>query len=292
MRKEYHLTKEQEKLLAQYQADAKKCSLDTTPMNREKVGKIARRLCSILGDDPDMEFFEDPVLMRDAFQKRTGYYPSILMGRTEACHTGHFWFLHDHLEKLEEEYVVKLELIRETGWWIYERGLMLFSEPPCEVHLNEELDFHNVGGPAIRWKTGLTRCFYEGREIDARYGVPVEDWNPRWLLEEGNAEIRRMILREVGAERVLDGLDSDLVHSSKEVYVGAGGELFEDHLELHQIEGDVDVEPIRILLCSCPSSGRRYAIRVDPTTETCEEARRSTFPSLREDKKLQWGVET
>jgi hypothetical protein len=52
----------------------------------------------------------------------------------------------------------------------------------------------------------------------------------------------------------------------------------EDNMELREISKTVDVEMIRLLKVVCPSTGFAHVLRVPPGLETCEQARRATFP--------------
>jgi len=94
--------------------------------------------------------------------------------------------------------------------------------------------------------------------------VPVSQWKVEWLLDEPNAELRRVLLREVGYSRIMQEIPNTLIHSDRD-------------MELRRIDAAVDVEPITLLKVTCPSTGAFYTLRVPPDSGTCEAARAWTF---------------
>ena len=59
-------------------------------------------------------------------------------------------------------------------------------------------------------------------------------------------------------------LSNKLVHKDKD-------------MELREITQEIDVEPIMLLKVVCPSTSHEYCLRVPPTMNKCEEARKWTF---------------
>ena len=51
------------------------------------------------------------------------------------------------------------------------------------------------------------------RDLPRRYWSKLSEWNPKWLLDEENADIRRVLIQQVGYERIcqeLDAIDLDI----------------------------------------------------------------------------------
>ena len=74
---------------------------------------------------------------------------------------------------------------------------------------------HSDYGPAVRWPEGEEEYFMLNdvqvpREI---VETPASELDPRLMLHERNAEVRREIVRKIGIERVCEGLDAKCIDS-------------------------------------------------------------------------------
>jgi len=108
-------------------------------------------------------------------------------------------------------------------------------------------------GVALRWR-----------------GVPVtpqivffpETLRGPQILNERNAELRRVMIERVGFEKFLHEVQADVL----DIDCDPGGER---RLVRVDLPGD---EPIVLVSLHCPSTGRQYIIRVPPTTRSCHQA--------------------
>jgi len=105
----------------------------------------------------------------------------------------------------------------------YEAGLWLFWITTSEVValarpalrlLAKQL--HSTEGPAVAWPEGEHQYYFLNgvnvpREI---VETPARELDPRTLLHESNAEVRREIVRKVGIERVCEALDAKCLDRS------------------------------------------------------------------------------
>jgi leucine-rich repeat protein SHOC2 len=92
-----------------------------------------------------------------------------------------------------------------------------------------------------------------------RYWIKFSDWNPEWLLDEENAEIRRTLIDRVGYEKICEKLGAIEIDFWREYH-------------LITIPADVDVEPIFLLKMTCPSTNHIHVLRVPPTMTSAEAA--------------------
>jgi internalin A len=114
-------------------------------------------------------------------------------------------------------------------------GVPSVEHPVCELH-----HWHNAVVPA-------------------RMGeVAAKEWKSDWLLDEANAEVRRILIEQIGYERICQELEAKKLDSWREY-------------ELLRID-NADVEPIMLCKMTCPSAGRIHALRVPPDVETAREA--------------------
>jgi hypothetical protein len=82
------------------------------------------------------------------------------------------------------------------------------------------------------------------------------------ILGERNAELRRVLLERFGFERFMEEAGAAVMDRDRD----AGGER---QLLRLKLEGDEDLVCVSV---SCPSTGRRYLLRVPPAMRTCRQA--------------------
>jgi hypothetical protein len=138
-------------------------------------------------------------------------------------------------------------------------GFCIFSERLEGVSLNSTGVLHCEKGPALRYQDDF--------EIYALNGVivpkdlvltPADKLDPKLIVKERNAEVRKEIVRKIGMERVLDHLKSKLV----------------DEIPGYQLVYlDIDKETQRpYLKMKNPSTGVWHVEGVPPGTKSCREA--------------------
>jgi hypothetical protein len=94
------------------------------------------------------------------------------------------------------------------------------------------------------------------------------------ILDEPNAELRRVMLERVGLEKVLEGCKAKVVHEDQD----AGGRRRLVEVVVTRREGSPRGWPAaramtqRFLVCRCPSTGREYLLRVPPGVGRCHDA--------------------
>lgn len=79
------------------------------------------------------------------------------------------------------------------------------------------------------------------------------------MLTESNAEIRRVLIEQIGYDRICQELAAQVLDNWREY-------------TLLKIDADIDVEPIHLLKMTCPSTNHIHALRVPPTLNSAREA--------------------
>ncbi|WP_424949853.1 DUF6745 domain-containing protein [Deinococcus sp.] len=124
---------------------------------------------------------------------------------------------------------------------------------PPTLRINGWLDVAGSGleslpdhpGVALRWR---------GVRVDERLAFRPEELQCAEILSARNVELRRVMLERVGHERFLDEVGAQVLDRDRD----AGGERLLVRVEL---PGDEDF----VAVCfSCPSTARRYSLRVPP----------------------------
>ena len=98
--------------------------------------------------------------------------------------------------------------------------------------------------------------------LDARIAFRPEEITAAEVLAERNAEVRRVKLERMGIERFLADANPETLDEDTD----PGGPR-----RLLRVEWEGD-EPLVCVLVCCPSTGRRYTLRVPPQMETCRQA--------------------
>ncbi len=125
-----------------------------------------------------------------------------------------------------------------------------------------EIDIANTSLTGL--PQGLKRCrlLWRGIPIDERIAFHPTSITMEEILRERNVERRRVMLERVGMERFLEAVDHRVMHAD----IDSGGDRRLLHFAF------LDGEELLVLSVACPSSGRRYLIRVPPWMKNCHEA--------------------
>jgi hypothetical protein len=68
---------------------------------------------------------------------------------------------------------------------------------------------HADGKPAVQWSDWECYYFWHGTEIPQKYGAVLsQNWRSQWLLEEPNAELRRVLIQGIGYDRIVQELEA------------------------------------------------------------------------------------
>jgi hypothetical protein len=123
----------------------------------------------------------------------------------------------------------------------------------------------DVGGSGItRLPASLAgvRLRWRGVPVTERVAFRPETLTVGEILAERNAELRRVMLERFGFQRFMEEAGAEVIDRDRD----AGGER---QLLRLKLEGDEDLVCVSV---SCPSTGRRYLLRVPPTMRTCRQA--------------------
>jgi leucine-rich repeat protein SHOC2 len=92
-----------------------------------------------------------------------------------------------------------------------------------------------------------------------RYWTKLSEWEPKWLLDEENAEVRRLLIQQVGYDRICQELDAIDLDTWREY-------------TLLKIDADIDEEPMVLLKMTCPPTGHIHILRVPPEMASAKAA--------------------
>jgi hypothetical protein len=151
-------------------------------------------------------------------------------------------------------------LLCECGLIFDFEDTCFICDRPIKFSVDNEHRPHAEGEPAIQFADGFSIWAYHGVRLPETYGkLHPNQWQAKWLLEERNAELRRVLIQGIGYSRICQDLQATEIDSWREY-------------TLLKINSDVDVEPIHLLKMTCPSTGFIHAMRVPPNVTSAREA--------------------
>jgi hypothetical protein len=155
-------------------------------------------------------------------------------------------------------------LVKNCGWMYYffdeDTSLICVCDRAIKLSLDNENRLHAEGEPAIQFADKYSLYSCHGVTLPEKYGkLYPREWQAQWVLEEENAEVRRVLIQEIGYERICQELQVQQLDSWQEY-------------TLLKIDIDMDEEPIYLLKMTCPSTERIHILRVPPDMKSAREA--------------------
>ncbi len=145
-------------------------------------------------------------------------------------------------------------------FWVTKTKVIVLTLPVMRIEDDWLHQLHADGEPAVQWSDWECYYFWHGTEIPQKYGAVLShNWRSQWLLEESNAELRRVLIQGIGYDRIVQGLEAVELDAWREY-------------SLLKIQADVDVEPIHLLKMTCPSTNHIHVLRVPPDLTSAREA--------------------
>jgi hypothetical protein len=142
------------------------------------------------------------------------------------------------------------------------RGCAGVRDLPPALDVGSWIDVAGSGVAALPPSLRDVRLRWRGVPVDERTAFRPETLTADDVLREPNAELRRVMLERVGFERFVQEAHAEVLDADRD----AGGERRLLRVPLP------DDEPLVCVTVVCPSTGRRYVLRVPPATRTCRQA--------------------
>ncbi|MEG5245209.1 leucine-rich repeat domain-containing protein, partial [Microcoleus sp. ARI1-A1] len=91
------------------------------------------------------------------------------------------------------------QLLVECGWIFAFDKVCLVCDRPTKLCLDSEHRLHAEGEPALEFSDGYKLYSYHGVTLPEKYGqIHPNQWESTWILEEENAELRRVLIHGIG----------------------------------------------------------------------------------------------
>jgi hypothetical protein len=138
----------------------------------------------------------------------------------------------------------------------------LITELPPKLEVGLWIDVGGSGITRLRAPNESVGLRWRGVAIDYRIAFQPDQLTSEQVLNEKNAERRRVMIERMGAEEFFRQAKPKVLDSDQD----AGGKR---QLLRVPLEGDEDIV---CLACNCPSTGRNYFLRVPPDMKSCHQA--------------------
>ncbi|MGE0761563.1 MAG: DUF6745 domain-containing protein [Pirellulaceae bacterium] len=141
-------------------------------------------------------------------------------------------------------------------------GCTDLTELPEGMQVHGSIDVAGSGLRGLPGSMRSTRVLWRGVPVSDRVAFDPEGVSADEILDERNLELRRILLERVGLERFMEEAKARVVDADRD----RGGERRLLHVGVDS--GD----DIMCVAVNCPSTGKRYLLRVPPTMRTCHQA--------------------
>lgn len=203
-------------------------------------------------------------------------------GQTDGYWIAFYLFARDYLGvEYEQEHSDSLDLWAEIAqsicWWWPGEKVCIISDRPEEIHWEPDVEqprLHNADGPALSFRDGWALYRWFGMPVPKDIIEEPEKITIDRIVNEGNVEIRRVMVERYGQERYLKDRGMELVHKDQ-------------YGELYKCPEDEDILMVKVVNSTPEPDGtyREYFIPVDPNVgiQTAKAAVAWTF-NMSEDE--------
>lgn len=133
---------------------------------------------------------------------------------------------------------------------------------PAEFEMNGTIDVAGSGLNRLPAGCRQARLLWRGAPVNDRIAFSPETITVQEILLERNVEVRRVMLERVGMQWFVEHAQAEELDADRD----AGGPR---RLLRIPLDGEADMVCVVVL---CPSTGRRYILRVPARIRTCRQA--------------------
>lgn len=154
-------------------------------------------------------------------------------------------------------------LVSNCGWIFPYEKVCIVCDRPIKLSFDSKNLLHADGEFALLFTDGYGLYFNHGVVLPKKYGqLHPRQWQAEWIVEEDNAELRRVLLQGIGYTRICRELQAIELDAWQEYSL----------LKIDKIVDDIDGQPISLLKMICPSTGFTHILRVPPDIQSAREA--------------------
>jgi hypothetical protein len=159
-------------------------------------------------------------------------------------------------------------------WVILFDEICIVSDRP-QVKFDSQGQLHAEGEPAFMFPDGFSRRYFNhGIELPEYMGsVHPHQWKAEWVLQERNAELRRILIQEIGYSRLCQELQAEELDSWRE-YTLLRLPIYDYFATSRQskVPSTEATDTMYLLKMTCPSTSFVHILRVPPSMQQAREA--------------------
>ncbi|HLO47912.1 MAG TPA: hypothetical protein VK211_05775 [Kamptonema sp.] len=198
----------------------------------------------------------------NSFMERQFYHRNKIVSELLACNGSWVDFCISalNLECDLAKWEIMQLLVKNCGWIYPCEKTCFVCDRPRILRFDSQQLLHAEAEPAVQYADGFSVYAHHGIRLPETYGkLHPQQWRSQWLLTEENAEVRRVLIQQIGYTRICQDLQAIELDSWQEY-------------TLLKIDKNLDIEPIYLLKMTCPSTGYLHTLRVPPDVTSAREA--------------------
>ena len=160
-----------------------------------------------------------------------------------------------------EKLIPLMDLAENCGWWIPRKNICILSEKPVMCNLLEGV-LHSEDSPAVAYKDGFCIWAINGVKVDEQIVLHPKTQTLEQINSEENEEVKRIRIERYGWTDYLEQSEAEVLET-KIIRLNSNTTWMESLMQLNDI---------KVLCTYDPSTGRPYALEVDPKCKTCQDA--------------------
>ena len=258
----------------------------------EAAVKIIYESCGLVFPD-HIEWAESPKgavkILQEIYSDPNQEWNKILFNIGYGQHDVSWIAFYDTLVKagvvLEDKHQKWLEAtitLTETGWWFPYKEMVVMTERPSEIHVDNQSQLHNLNGPAVAYSDGWKFYFVHGVKVEEWMIKHPEDITVSEILKENNNEVRRIMCELMGWEKFVENGNFKLLNEADDP--GNPG----NKLKLYQVPRKFVGSEMNLLICVNTTPKRdgtipKYGITVPVSINDAVAAAAWTFDVSRDD---------
>lgn len=161
-----------------------------------------------------------------------------------------------------------MEVAKTAGWWWPLTDSVVITQRPDQLHRDAEGRLHCENGPAISYADGWAFWAWHGVLVPQQVIEAPHTLTTDQIIKEANAEVKRVMLERYGFETFMQNTNAEKLDSSD------FGTLWKADLGEGENGDDRYLVMVEVV---CPSTDRKYMLRVPPTMTRAREAVAWTF---------------
>ncbi|MBP0000848.1 MAG: hypothetical protein J7641_17935 [Cyanobacteria bacterium SID2] len=94
-------------------------------------------------------------------------------------------------------------LLEQCGSIVVVDRTCIVCDRPTTVRVDDRYQLHANGAPALEFSDGFKVYACHGNSLPEKYGsIPIDRWEPQWVLEERDGQLQQILLGQIGASRI------------------------------------------------------------------------------------------